>query len=72
MAFHEKLHLLMNITNTSNSALARSLGLDASYISRLARAAGSLRETKVMSERSPPISRETAAPIISGRRWAGS
>lgn len=35
MQFSEKLNLLMDITNTTNSALARYVILDASYISRL-------------------------------------
>ena len=35
MQFHEKLHFLMEVTQTSNSALARYVVLDASYISRL-------------------------------------
>ena len=35
MRFSEKLDFLMNITKTSNSALAHSIALDASYISRL-------------------------------------
>jgi hypothetical protein len=35
MHFSEKLSLLMDITKTSNSALARYVSLDASYISRL-------------------------------------
>ncbi len=35
MRFSEKLDFLMNITKTSNSALAHSIVLDASYISRL-------------------------------------
>ncbi len=37
MKFGEKLDLLMKITNTSNSTLARSVSLDASFISRLRR-----------------------------------
>lgn len=37
MTFAEKLDLLMKITNTSNSLLARSIALDASFISRLRR-----------------------------------
>ncbi|WZL72512.1 transcriptional regulator [Clostridiaceae bacterium 35-E11] len=37
MLFSEKLNLLMNINNTTNSSLARSISLDASYISRLRR-----------------------------------
>lgn len=37
MSFAEKLDLLMNITRTSNSMLARNIVLDASYISRLRR-----------------------------------
>lgn len=37
MTFAEKLDLLMNITNTSNSVLARSISMDASFISRLRR-----------------------------------
>ncbi|HBI26184.1 MAG TPA: transcriptional regulator [Peptococcaceae bacterium] len=37
MTFAEKLDLLMNITNTSNSLLAHSISLDASFISRLRR-----------------------------------
>lgn len=37
MNFSEKLDLLMNITNTTNSALGRSISLDNSYISRLRR-----------------------------------
>lgn len=35
MRFSEKLDFLMNITKTTNSALARFVALDASYISRL-------------------------------------
>lgn len=35
MTFAEKLDFLMNITKASNSALARAVSLDASYISRL-------------------------------------
>ena len=35
MSFAEKLNFLMDITKTSNSALAHSVTLDASYISRL-------------------------------------
>ena len=35
MKFNEKLDLLMDITNTSNSNLARYISLDASYVSRL-------------------------------------
>ncbi|HPE16321.1 MAG TPA: transcriptional regulator, partial [Oscillospiraceae bacterium] len=35
MQFCHKLDFLMNITNTSNSALSRSVNLDASHISRL-------------------------------------
>jgi hypothetical protein len=35
MQFHEKLDFLMNITKTSNSSLAHSASVDASYISRL-------------------------------------
>lgn len=35
MTFAEKLDFLMNITQTSNSALAHAATLDASYISRL-------------------------------------
>ena len=35
MSFAEKLNFLMDITKTSNSALAHSVALDASYISRL-------------------------------------
>lgn len=35
MVFHEKLSFIMNITNTTNSALAKSVCLDPSYISRL-------------------------------------
>ena len=35
MRFSEKMDLLMNITKTSNSALAHAVKLDASYISRL-------------------------------------
>ncbi len=35
MTFAEKLDFLMNITKTSNSALAHAVSLDASYISRL-------------------------------------
>lgn len=35
MTFSEKLDFLMNITSTSNSALAHAAALDASYISRL-------------------------------------
>ncbi len=37
MTFAKKLDLLMNITNTSNSILARNIALDASFISRLRR-----------------------------------
>ncbi len=37
MLFAEKLNLLMNITRTSNSLLARNIALDASFISRLRR-----------------------------------
>jgi len=37
MTFAEKLDLLMNITKTSNSMLARNISLDASFISRLRR-----------------------------------
>ncbi len=37
MKFAEKLDLLMNITNTSNSVLARNISMDASFISRLRR-----------------------------------
>lgn len=37
MLFSEKLDLLMNLSSTSNSALARHINLDASYISRLRR-----------------------------------
>lgn len=37
MAFSDKFDLLMNITNTSNSALARHLSFDPSFISRLRR-----------------------------------
>ncbi len=37
MTFAEKLDLLMKITNTTNSVLARSISLDASFISRLRR-----------------------------------
>lgn len=37
MTFAEKLDLLMNITNTSNSLLAHNISLDASFISRLRR-----------------------------------
>ncbi|MEA4924440.1 MAG: transcriptional regulator [Syntrophomonadaceae bacterium] len=37
MTFAEKLDLLMNITNTSNSLLARKISIDASFISRLRR-----------------------------------
>lgn len=37
MTFAEKLDLLMNITRTSNSMLARIIALDASFISRLRR-----------------------------------
>lgn len=35
MEFFEKLNFLMDITNTTNSALARYVILDTSYISRL-------------------------------------
>ena len=42
MKFSEKLDFLMNITNTTNSALASSTSLDASYISRLRRGIRSL------------------------------
>jgi hypothetical protein len=37
MTFAEKLDLLMTITNTSNSLLARNISIDASFISRLRR-----------------------------------
>jgi hypothetical protein len=37
MMFNEKLDLLMNLSGTSNSVLARQVNLDASYISRLRR-----------------------------------
>lgn len=37
MTFAEKLDLLMNVTNTSNSMLARSISMDPSFISRLRR-----------------------------------
>ena len=37
MKFSEKLDFLMKVTNTTNSALASSTSLDASYISRLRR-----------------------------------
>lgn len=37
MTFAEKLDLLMNITNTTNSLLARNISMDASFISRLRR-----------------------------------
>ncbi|KUG02694.1 putative transcriptional regulator [hydrocarbon metagenome] len=37
MTFADKLDLLMNITKTSNSMLARNISLDASFISRLRR-----------------------------------
>ncbi|MDD2585028.1 MAG: transcriptional regulator [Syntrophomonadaceae bacterium] len=37
MTFAEKLDLLMNITNTTNSVLARNISMDASFISRLRR-----------------------------------
>lgn len=37
MRFADKLELLMNITNTSNSRLARHVSLDASFVSRLRR-----------------------------------
>jgi len=37
LLFSEKLDLLMNLSGTSNSALARHINLDASYISRLRR-----------------------------------
>jgi hypothetical protein len=37
LPFHEKLNLLMNITNTTNSTLAHSVSLDASFVSRLRR-----------------------------------
>ena len=37
MLFSEKLDLLMNLSGTSNSALARHINLDASYVSRLRR-----------------------------------
>ena len=33
--FSERLDFLMSLTNTSNSALARELSFDASYISRI-------------------------------------
>lgn len=42
MKFSEKLDFLMNVTNTTNSALAASTSLDASYISRLRRGVRSL------------------------------
>ncbi|HOJ12307.1 MAG TPA: transcriptional regulator [Clostridiales bacterium] len=35
MPFHEKLNLLMNITNTTNSILANAVSLDPSFVSRL-------------------------------------
>ena len=35
MTFAEKLDFLMSITKTANGVLARSVSLDASYISRL-------------------------------------
>ncbi len=37
MTFAEKLDLLMNLTNTSNSMLARNISMDPSFISRLRR-----------------------------------
>ncbi len=37
MTFSEKLDFLLNVTNTSNSMLAKQLSLDPSYISRLRR-----------------------------------
>jgi hypothetical protein len=37
MTFAEKLDLLMNVTNTTNSVLARSISMDPSFISRLRR-----------------------------------
>ncbi len=37
LTFDEKLDLLMNITKTSNSLLARNIALDASFVSRLRR-----------------------------------
>ena len=35
MPFHEKLDFLMNVTRTTNQALAREVSFDASYISRI-------------------------------------
>jgi len=37
MTFAEKLDILINLTNTSNSVLARNISIDASFISRLRR-----------------------------------
>ncbi|NCB52119.1 MAG: transcriptional regulator [Clostridia bacterium] len=37
MQFYEKLDFLMKITNTTNSALAKSVNIDASHVSRLRR-----------------------------------
>lgn len=44
MKFHEKLDLIMNITNTTNSSLAKYLSLDPSHISRLRRGERNLSE----------------------------
>jgi hypothetical protein len=46
MQFCEKLDFLMNITNTTNSALAVNIKLDASYISRLRRGKRSMLKDK--------------------------
>jgi hypothetical protein len=46
MEFHEKLDLLMNITNTKNSALSLYTSLDASHISRLRRGERSLSKNE--------------------------
>ena len=37
MSFSEKLNLMMNISNTNNSALARAISVDPSLVSRLRR-----------------------------------
>lgn len=54
MTFAEKLDFLMNITKTSNSMLARSISLDASFISRLRRGtrapARNVNYVRVMAE----------------------
>ena len=46
MRFSEKLDYLMKVTNTTNSALASSTSLDASYISRLRRGVRNLLRMK--------------------------